>query len=212
MLKPHIRLQFLRLGAPPQGEDAGDACAFRALHIVLAVADIDGVLRLTIKPVQTLEQCVRCRLGMLHIIRADNFIEPRRETDGLDSLLQLQACPRGDNAALTAGVPQFVYHLGNAVVHRDFVQTVVRQLLPAGHDRLDLLGGNAQFGKCASARHTEGENQLLIGEVVAELGKRSTHCPLVHLRGVDERAVNVKNETFHVVSSIFFAKVTSPRV
>ena len=69
---------------------------------------------------------------MLNIIRADNLIKPWRETNRLDALLKLQARARGNNTALTS-----------AVLHRDFVQPVIRQRFPASHDRLDLLGWNA---------------------------------------------------------------------
>ena len=80
---------------------------------------------------------------MLHVIGADNLIKPWRETNRLDALLKLQARARGNNTTLTSAVPQLGYHLGDAVVHRDFVQPVIRQRFPASHDRLDLLGWNA---------------------------------------------------------------------
>ena len=40
---------------------------------------------------------------MLDIIRTDDLIKPRREADGFNPLLELQTCPRGDNATRTAG-------------------------------------------------------------------------------------------------------------
>ena len=80
---------------------------------------------------------------MLDIIRADDLIKPRREANGFNPLLELQTCPRGDNATRTAGFSELLYRFRNAVVHRDFVQTVIRQRFPASHDWLNPLGRNA---------------------------------------------------------------------
>ena len=60
-------------------------------------------------------------------------------------------------------------------------QTVIRQRFPASHDWLNPSRPECLIRQCSSAGHTEGEDQLLVGELIAELGKCSVHGPLIYL-------------------------------